>query len=113
MIFSGLWLLVFLIIHVKAFRFTPAYEWAPDVKDFYRLEMDNLRNPLVSAFYVLSMLVVGSHLWHGASSALQSLGVDNRRITPAIIVAGRIFAVLIAGGFIAITIWAYLEAGHA
>ena len=31
-------------------------------------------NPLMVGFYVLSMLVVGSHLWHGISSAFQSLG---------------------------------------
>lgn len=116
MILSGLWLVVFLVIHVKAFRFSPTYEWADGGKDFYRLEMDNFRNPLVAGFYVLSMLVVGSHLSHGISSALQSLGVagaGDSGLTPKLVVAGRVAAVLVAGAFIAITLWAYFVAGRA
>lgn len=113
MIVSGLWLLVFIVIHVKAFKYGTTYEWAEGGKDFYRLEMDNfVGHPLIVGFYVLSMLVVGSHLWHGASSAFQSLGVENRRWTPALLVAGRTIAVLIAGGFIAIALWAYFVAGR-
>jgi succinate dehydrogenase / fumarate reductase cytochrome b subunit len=113
MILSGLWLLVFIIIHVKAFKFSPTYEWAGGGKDFYRLEMDNFRNPLLVGFYVLSMLVVGSHLWHGTSSAFQSLGANHTRWTPPLLAAGRAVAVLIAGAFIAITLWAYFVASQA
>jgi succinate dehydrogenase / fumarate reductase cytochrome b subunit len=108
MIVSGLWLLIFLIIHVKAFKFSPTYEWAGGGKDFYRLEMDNFRNPIIAGFYVLSMLVVGLHLWHGPSSALQSLGLDTKKWTPPVLTAGRVLAVAIAGAFIAITVWAYI-----
>jgi len=110
MILSGLWLLLFIIIHVKAFRYGTEYEWAEGGRDLYRLEMENFSNPLIVAFYVLSMVVVGSHLWHGASSAFQSLGFDNPRWTPRIRATGKVLAVLIAGGFITIAVWAYLVA---
>jgi succinate dehydrogenase / fumarate reductase cytochrome b subunit len=110
MIFTGLWLLVFLIIHVKAFRYGTEYAWAEGGRDLYRLEIENFASPLIVVFYVLSMLVVGSHLWHGASSAFQSLGLDNPRWTPRIRATGKILAVVIAGGFITIAIWAYLVA---
>ena len=83
MIVSGLWLLVFLVIHVKAFRFGVEHEWPAGGRDLYRLEMENFANPLTVAFYVLSMVVVGSHLWHGISSAFQSLGVDQPRVDAA------------------------------
>jgi succinate dehydrogenase / fumarate reductase cytochrome b subunit len=108
MIFSGLWLLVFIVIHVKAFRYGVEYEWPAGGRDLYRLEMENFANPLVVAFYVVSMLVVGSHLWHGISSSLQSLGLEHPRWTPRVLVAGKAVAVLIAGGFIVIAVWAYL-----
>lgn len=111
MIVSGLWLLVFLIIHVKAFKFTPMYEYGDGVPDLYRLEMDNFRNPLVVGFYVLSMLVVGSHLWHGVASGFQSLGADNSRITPLVVKGGKFAAVAIAGGFIVIALWAHFVGG--
>ena len=108
MIFSGLWLLVFIVIHVKAFRYGVEYEWPAGGRDLYRLEMENFANPLVVGFYVVSMLVVGSHLWHGITSSLQSLGLEHPRWTPRVLVAGKAVAVLIAGGFIVIGVWAYL-----
>jgi len=108
MIVSGLWLLAFLVVHVKAFRFSPVYPWGEGGRDLYRQEMENLSNPFVAGFYVLSMVVVGSHLWHGISSAFQSLGVDHPRVTPKLLVAGKLLAVLIAAGFIVIAAWAYL-----
>jgi succinate dehydrogenase / fumarate reductase cytochrome b subunit len=111
MIFSGLWLLVFIIIHVKAFRYGTEYEWPAGGRDLYRQEMENLSNPLVVGFYVLSMLVVGSHLYHGIASSLQSLGVDHHRWTPRLLTAGKVVAVLIAGGFAVIAVWAYLTGG--
>ena len=111
MIVSGLWLLAFLVIHVKAFRFSPVYEWPAGGRDLYRQEMENLSNPLIVGFYVLSMLVVGSHLWHGFSSAFQSLGVDHPKVTPILLTAGKLFAVAIAGGFIIIAVWVYLQHG--
>jgi succinate dehydrogenase / fumarate reductase, cytochrome b subunit len=109
MIVSGLWLLAFLIVHVKAFRFSPVYPWGEGGRDLYRQEMENLSNPFVAGFYVLSMIVVGSHLWHGISSALQSLGLDHPRWTPRVLTAGKLFAVAIAGAFIVIAVWVYLR----
>ncbi len=109
MIVSGLWLLAFLIVHVKAFRFSPTYPWGDGGRDLYRQEMENLSNPIVAGFYVLSMIVVGSHLWHGISSALQSLGLDHPRWTPRVLMAGKVFAVAIAGAFIVIAVWVYLR----
>ena len=62
-------------------------------------------------FYILSMIIVGSHLWHGITSAFQSLGLDHPKVTPKLLVAGKVIAVLIAGGFIVIATWAYLTQG--
>jgi succinate dehydrogenase / fumarate reductase cytochrome b subunit len=53
------------------------------------------------------MVVVGSHLWHGISSAFQSLGADHQGWTPRVLVGGKVLAVLIAGGFIVIALWAH------
>jgi succinate dehydrogenase / fumarate reductase cytochrome b subunit len=107
MIVSGLWLLVFIVIHVRTFRFGAHYEWPAGGNDLYRVEMETFTNPLTVAFYVLSMLIVGSHLWHGISSGFQSLGFDHPKWTPRILTAGKVFAVLIAGGFIVIALWAH------
>jgi succinate dehydrogenase / fumarate reductase, cytochrome b subunit len=107
MIFSGLWLLVFVVIHVKAFRYGTEYPWPAGGRDLYRLEMENFQNPLMVGFYVLSMLVVGSHLWHGISSGFQSLGADKPAWTRFMLPAGKVIAVAIAGSFIFIALWAH------
>jgi succinate dehydrogenase / fumarate reductase cytochrome b subunit len=112
MIVSGLWLLVFLVIHVKTFRFDAHPETAEGIVDLYRVEMDALASPLAVAFYAISMLIVGSHLWHGVSSGFQSLGVDHPRWTPRLLVAGKLFALVIGGGFIAIVLWAHFVGGR-
>lgn len=107
MIVSGLWLLLFIIIHVKAFRFSPEYEWPAGGRDLYRQEMETFANPLMVGFYVLSMIVVGSHLWHGVASSVQSLGADNPKWTPRVLTFGKVIAVALAGAFIVIALWAH------
>jgi len=109
MIVSGLWLFVFLLIHVRAFHdgWGNQYEWPAGGRDLYRQEMETFQNPLMVAFYVISMLIVGSHLWHGVSSAFQSLGLDKPAWTRFIRPAGKVIAVLVAGGFIVIALWAH------
>jgi succinate dehydrogenase / fumarate reductase cytochrome b subunit len=46
-------------------------------------------------FYTLSMLVLGFHLWHGFSSAFQSLGLNHPTYMPLIKKLGYGFAVLV------------------
>lgn len=111
MILSGLWLLLFVVIHVRTFKYGAEYETATGVRDLYRLEMENFSSPLTVAFYVLSMIIVGSHLWHGVASAFQSLGAAHPAVTPRVLLIGKLSAVGIAGGFIVITLWAFLSGG--
>ena len=111
MILSGLWLLVFVVIHVRTFKFGAHYRTLDGLVDLYRLEMETFRSPVTVAFYVLSMLVVGSHVFHGASSAFQSLGASHPHWTPRIVVAGKLLATGISGGFIVIALWAHLFGG--
>ena len=44
--------------------------------------------------YVLAMFVLAFHLWHGFSSAFQSLGVNNK-FTPTIKFIGKAFAIIV------------------
>lgn len=49
--------------------------------------------------YVLSMLVLGFHLWHGFAAAFQSLGLNHKRYNGIIQTTGRAFAVLVPAAF--------------
>jgi succinate dehydrogenase / fumarate reductase cytochrome b subunit len=108
MIITGSIVLVFLILHLTHFRFGAYYPvGTTEVRDLYRTEMEVFRNPLMVAFYVVSMVVIGFHLWHGFWSALQSLGLGNSRYTPKLVLLGKCVAALIAGGFIFIVLWVF------
>ena len=113
MIVTGLWLFVFMIIHAKAFRegWGKEYPWPGGGRDLYRQELETLSNPYLVGFYLLSLVMVGSHLWHGISSSLQSLGLSHPRWTPRFVLAGKVLAVAIAGAFMVIAVWAYLQHG--
>ena len=96
---------------MKAFRFSPEIEWPGGGRDLYQQEMAVFASPLMTAFYVVSMLVVGSHLWHGFASAFQSLGISHPNLGRRLLVVGKVLAVLIAGAFIVIAVWAYTQHG--
>ena len=109
MILSGIAMLVFIPIHLRMFKYGPRYEYgALPIRDLYRVEMQAFSSPLTVGLYVVAMVVVGFHLWHGVSSSFQSWGIAGPRFTPFIIKLGRVSAVLIAGGFIAIALWAFI-----
>lgn len=63
---------------------------------------------LAVVLYSLSMLVLSFHLWHGFSSAFQSLGLRHKKYTPIIQAVGRGFAVLVPLAFASIPIYLYL-----
>ena len=109
MIVTGVALLIFIPIHVKMFKYGPEYQYgASDMRDLYRLEGENFRSPVAVGLYLLAMLFVGLHLWHGVASSFQSLGIAGPRFTPFIRRFGRVSAVVIAGGFITIAVWVFL-----
>lgn len=103
MIISGLLVLLFLIIHLKTFRF------AEEPESLYKLVMAAFKNPLYSGFYVLAMGGLALHLSHGVQSAFQTFGLNHPRYTPLIKKAGLAFALVICGGFAALPIWALLK----
>jgi succinate dehydrogenase / fumarate reductase cytochrome b subunit len=109
MILTGLALLIFIPVHVVMFKYGPEYAYGTTgMRDLYKLEVENFSSPAWVAFYVVAMVIVGFHLWHGVASSFQSLGLAGPRFTPAVRKVGKTFAVLIAGGFIVIAVWVFL-----
>lgn len=59
------------------------------------------------AFYILSMAVLGFHLWHGFGSAFQSLGLRSKKFAKGITAFGKAFAILVPALFAIIPIIIY------
>ena len=110
MIASGLVLLLFVLVHVKQFKYGSYYQTISDspIRDLYRTEIEVFRNPFWVLFYVVGTLVVGLHLRHGIASGFQSIGFDHPLYTRRLTILGIVLAVIIGGGLGLIPIWVYL-----
>jgi succinate dehydrogenase / fumarate reductase cytochrome b subunit len=109
MILTGTVILVFVVIHVRAFKYGPHYvDASTGYRDLFRLLVESFQNPLVVGFYVVSMVLIGMHLNHGISSATQSLGLATRRSGRGLVLLGRVLALAIAGGFAILPIYLFL-----
>jgi succinate dehydrogenase cytochrome b subunit len=110
MIATGLAMFLFLLIHVRQFKYGAWYAAAADasIRDLYRTEVEVFRQPFWVVFYVICMLFVGLHLRHGISSGFQSLGVDHPLYTRRLVTWGIVGAIVIGIGFAIIPVWVYL-----
>jgi succinate dehydrogenase / fumarate reductase cytochrome b subunit len=62
------------------------------------------QNLYVSAFYVLGLFLLTLHLTHGSSSFFQSLGLNDKKLTPRLALGGRIFAWMLFIGYTSIPV---------
>ena len=109
MIWSGLTVLLFVIIHLKLFKYGPVFtDAATGNRDLFRLLLDDFHKPVVVIGYVVAMLVVGLHLRHGISSATQSLGIVPASKTMLVLRGGMALAMVMAILFAIIPIAVYL-----
>jgi len=114
---SGIWLLVFILVHVPHFRFD-VYSAAPLVsydgvvmRDLYTEALRSFSNGWFTLFYVFNFAFLLVHLAHGVQSSLQSLGLNHPRWNGALKAASYAYAILICGGFAALAVWLWLQGG--
>lgn len=62
------------------------------------------QNPFVLVIYLVSMVALGFHLYHGIWSMLQTLGLDNPDRNRLFTMSAKAGSVLIAGGFMVVPI---------
>jgi succinate dehydrogenase / fumarate reductase cytochrome b subunit len=72
--------------------------------DVYSMMVYGFQNYFVSGFYVLGLFLLALHLSHGSSSFFQSLGLNDKKLTPRLALGGRIFAWLLFAGYTSIPV---------
>jgi succinate dehydrogenase / fumarate reductase cytochrome b subunit len=113
MIATGAFLLFFVPFHLKTFKYGPHYESAqPGVRDLYALVAEVFSSPGYVVFYLVAMVIVGFHLWHGVSSAFQSLGIDRTGLAPALRRIGWTVAIVLGAGFLSIPLYFFFVGGR-
>lgn len=82
--YTGVIVLLFIVWHVMDITLgTPGVNNEFIYHDPYNNVVTSFERPLVAGFYVIANLALGVHIFHGAWSMFQSLGVNNPRINAA------------------------------
>ena len=101
MIWSGLTILTFLVYHLLHYTIkgtngyrtgNPRYELADGSHNVYNMVIDGFSVWYVSAFYIIAMFLLCSHLSHGFSSVFQTLGLTTPKTRKPIGLAGHLYA---------------------
>lgn len=115
----GTLIFMFLILHISKFWW--ASRITHDLNDVVynggTLKVHNLflrmydvfQSPVIVAIYVLSVLVLGFHLWHGFHSAFRSMGVHNKKYLSLLKGLGYGFTVIVCVMFALMPVSMYFK----
>jgi succinate dehydrogenase / fumarate reductase, cytochrome b subunit len=111
MVVSGLVVLAFIIFHLLHFTGRKFDRHFPLLKndslnhyDVYSMMVYGFQNVYVSAFYIIGLFLLTLHLTHGASSFFQSLGLNDKKLTPRFAFGARVFAWFLFIGYSSIPV---------
>ena len=89
MIYSGVVILVFLVLHLKTFKY------GDKPSGLYDLVLATFQETGYLIWYAVAMLVLGFHLWHAFHSAFQTLSIRSDKIKSL----GLVLCLVLALGF--------------
>ena len=113
---GGVLLLVFIVFHILHFTTGTLFSYAsrPDARyvgfsasDVYGNVISGFRVPWVVAFYVIAMLFLMLHLFHGAWSSVRTLGLTKASQHPLHRRVATVIALAVWLGFSAIPVAVY------
>jgi succinate dehydrogenase / fumarate reductase cytochrome b subunit len=104
MMLSGLVVLFFVLYHLAHFTFKWTHPELSQLGEFniYPLVVGSFRSPVVSVFYILSIVLLMLHLQHGLFALFQSLGIHHTKYHAFVKGSAVAVCFLLGFGFIAI-----------
>lgn len=101
MVWSGPILAAFVFYHLAHFTLGTAHpDFVPG--DVYHNVVVGFQNPFASAFYILAMVALGLHMYHGFWSMLHTLGLSHPRWNPVRRTASLVLAWIVVLGNVSI-----------
>ncbi len=112
----GTAIFVFLVLHMANFWFKYKFTELPmgpggeeGLPDMYGVVIAAFSEGWYTAIYLISMIVLGFHLWHGFESSFQTLGLNHPKYNPIIKFVGRFYSIVVPALFAIIPIYVYLN----
>lgn len=99
--YSGVTLLFFILYHLAHFTFPGVAMGAYEHKHFsqaYSNLVNGFSIPWVVALYTVAMLALGLHLYHGAQSLLQTMGLGGPRLSEKAKFGAQVVALTVTVG---------------
>ena len=90
---------LFVVYHILDLTMGVANPEGPGTTPYDRL-VAGFSNPLITAVYVIALILLGMHLRHGIWSATQTLGQSNKRREKTVNLFALLFSVALIGGFL-------------
>lgn len=112
MVYTGLVILVFLLLHVYQMRFMKfgaAKGLCATGEPCFNSTIDVLKHAPTALFYILACVLLIPHVAHGFQSAFRSLGLHNERYNGLFNKISYGFALAVMGGFISLPVWALIK----
>ncbi|MBT7611283.1 MAG: succinate dehydrogenase cytochrome b subunit [Bacteriovoracaceae bacterium] len=113
--YTGLIVLIFIVLHLINFKYGPYYTQAynnVEMRDLYRVMIEHFASPLNVLWYIFAVLSLGIHVSHGFWSAFQSIGFNHPKYNCILKCTSKAFAIFITLGFSAMPIYCFLQGGH-
>ena len=110
MAYTGSLIMVFIILHIITFKygtFYPVTYGGVEMRDLHRLIVEVFHDTRYVAWYLVCLVLLGFHLSHGFASSFQSLGFRHPKYTCTIKIIGKIYAIVVALGFISQPLYLY------
>ena len=111
LILTGLAISAFVVVHLQHFRFAPAVVSATTgIRDMHKEVIDVLSKRSVVAFYILSTLLLGVHMFYGWEKAVlkfSELSANYKPFVGPVRSLGQSAIVLISIGFCSVALYAY------
>src|SRR5581483_9097723 len=95
---------IFHVLHLTTGDVIPLQAAPADSPDAYDNVIMGFQHWWIAAFYIVAVILLCMHLYHGLWSMFQSLGISHPRYTPRIKRAAAAFAIAIAIGYLSIPI---------
>jgi succinate dehydrogenase / fumarate reductase cytochrome b subunit len=102
----GTVILIFTVIHMCQFWAEMHWGSVPmanydgeEVKDLYKIVAFAFENPVYVGLYIISMVALAFHLWHGFASGFQTLGLNHAKYNGVVEFVGKVIAVVIPAAF--------------
>ena len=96
--YTGVIVLVFIIVHLKNFHFTSRDLLIAD------LVREILSSPVLALYYVISLIALGLHLSHGFWSLFQTMGLNHQKYNQFLLKGALVFSILVSAIFILIPV---------